>query len=322
MIKLVISEYISSIYEQTAISNAVAKHPDLLHDMDAICAKVILSMVFPPSVRGASGPCQRSIANLMSVAKYAPQHERLVRRLVGILVEDGLASISGDMVSFFGMEPECLSNDNIRMKYPEFQLDLDFLFRCLDGVVNVLRGGDALELLLFPPTGVRAEDLYSKTAMARFFGESVRDAVVHSVNLSASTHTRPLRILEIGAGTGGTTKYMVPALSSDKVAEYCFTDMSNYFCVEGHKLFNKWDNMMRYKVLNIEESPQGQGFPPHSYDIIIATNVLHATKDMMQTMTHVRELLAPDGLVFISEATQVYFPLPPPQLNSLTNIIL
>ena len=54
--------------------------------------------------------------------------------------------------------------------------------------------------------------------------------------------------------------------------------------------------LLRTALLDIERDPAEQGFELGGYDIVIAANVLHATADMHQTMTHVGRLLAPGGI--------------------------
>ncbi|UKZ78777.1 putative Hybrid PKS-NRPS biosynthetic cluster [Trichoderma virens FT-333] len=84
------------------------------------------------------------------------------------------------------------------------------------------------------------------------------------------------KILEIGAGTGGTSW-------SEK--------------------FSKFAHKMIFKVLDIEQEPKDQGFAEHSYDIIVAALVLHATHDLEKTMRHARSLLKPGGFLVMVELT-------------------
>ncbi len=61
---------------------------------------------------------------------------------------------------------------------------------------------------------------------------------------------------------------------------------------------------MRYGVMDIEKSPAEQGFASHRYDVVVAANVLHATKSLDETLGHVRSLLAPGGLLALYETTE------------------
>ena len=62
--------------------------------------------------------------------------------------------------------------------------------------------------------------------------------------------------------------------------------------------------VLRTALLDIERNPFDQGFRPGQFDVVIAANVLHATRDLAQTVGHVRSLLAPNGLLFLLEAVQ------------------
>ena len=111
-----------------------------------------------------------------------------------------------------------------------------------------------------------------------------------------------LRILEIGAGTGGTTSYLVSELQTRSV-EYVFTDMSPAFLSKARQKFQDFP-FMDYQLLDIERSPESQGFELHRYDLIVAANVIHATADLRNTLHHVQNLLAPNGLLMMLEVTE------------------
>jgi len=110
---------------------------------------------------------------------------------------------------------------------------------------------------------------------------------------------RVLRILEIGAGTGGLTNYVLPRLSPDR-AEYIFSDLSPLFFNRAEQKFFDYP-FIKYQVLDIEKDPQTQNFVPHSFDMILASDVLHATKNLRESLNNVRTLLAPHGLLFLLE---------------------
>jgi acyl transferase domain-containing protein len=118
------------------------------------------------------------------------------------------------------------------------------------------------------------------------------------------------KILEIGAGTGGTTTYNLNALGTDDsgigplAASYDFTDISSGFFEAAQEKFSAWKNLVRYKKLDVEQDLVKQGFETGTYDLIVASQVLHATKSMDHTMANVRKLLKPGGKLFIMETTQ------------------
>jgi SAM-dependent methyltransferase len=118
-------------------------------------------------------------------------------------------------------------------------------------------------------------------------------------------HAKPtLKILEIGAGTGGTTASVLEDMeSADGVqlySKYTFTDISAGFFVTAKERFKQYEGI-EYSVLDITKELAEQGFEPESYDLVLATNVLHATPQLQATLQNVRKLLAPGGRLFLQE---------------------
>jgi len=117
-------------------------------------------------------------------------------------------------------------------------------------------------------------------------------------------------ILEVGGGTAGCT---VPVLQALRAAannanpgfqNYVFTDVSPDLFEMAREKLSEWGSMITYRPLDIERSPETQGFVGGSYDIIVACQALHATKSMAKTMANVRSLLRPGGKLLMVETTQ------------------
>ncbi|KAF4556508.1 Highly reducing polyketide synthase azaB-like protein [Elsinoe fawcettii] len=119
------------------------------------------------------------------------------------------------------------------------------------------------------------------------------------------------KILEIGGGTGGCTVPVLRALTEPKgdrkvhhFSQYTFTDVSSGFFDEARGKLSEWGSMINYQKLDIEQPPTSQGFVYGTYDLVVACCVLHATKNMQTTMTHVRKLLRPGGKLIMLDTTQ------------------
>ncbi|KAK4983979.1 putative secondary metabolism biosynthetic enzyme [Elasticomyces elasticus] len=118
------------------------------------------------------------------------------------------------------------------------------------------------------------------------------------------------KILEIGGGTGACTGPVLKALgggkpgSSPRFARYDFTDISSGFFESAREKFQAWADLISYKKLDIEQDLAQQAFELGSYDLIIACQVLHATRAIEHTMTNVRRLLKPGGRLIVVETTQ------------------
>lgn len=138
------------------------------------------------------------------------------------------------------------------------------------------------------------------------FGTSFNSNVAEYVGLLADKQPG-LEVLEIGAGTGGTTYHVLERLRNDdgtsKAKRYFFTDISPGFLAKAQERFSKDERIMEFGTLNIENDPLGQGFQPESFDLIVCANVLHATKSIQETLAHCRMLLKPGGRLVLSEVT-------------------
>ncbi|MBV8587790.1 MAG: SDR family NAD(P)-dependent oxidoreductase, partial [Verrucomicrobia bacterium] len=61
---------------------------------------------------------------------------------------------------------------------------------------------------------------------------------------------------------------------------------------------------VRFSLFDVEQPHATQGFVPGHFDIVIAANVLHATRDVRQSLARVQSLLAPGGLLALVEGIQ------------------
>lgn len=116
---------------------------------------------------------------------------------------------------------------------------------------------------------------------------------------NVSRPNRFVRILEIGAGTGGTTHFVLQALESKEVRfSYLFTDISLQLLNKSKKRFETYGSCMQFRMFDVEtDTLDGQ------FDVIVASNVLHATRVMKKTMRTVLKLLAPGGVLVAPELT-------------------
>ena len=121
--------------------------------------------------------------------------------------------------------------------------------------------------------------------------------------VSGLPESRRLRVLEVGAGTGGTTGAVAPELPAGRT-DYVYTDLSAGFLTDAAERFSGTGARVEARVLDIERDPGEQGFRDHAHDLLLAANVLHATRDLRESLEHCRRLLAPAGLLLALEAME------------------
>ncbi|KAI9683016.1 MAG: Type I Iterative PKS [Bathelium mastoideum] len=116
-----------------------------------------------------------------------------------------------------------------------------------------------------------------------------------------------LVVLEIGAGTGNTARSILEHDSHfsghPKIKLYEFTDISPGFFARAEEEFGTRNGRVRYRTLDICKDLETQGFLPASYDLVIATNVLHLTTPVTVGLEASRRLLKPRGKLLMVETT-------------------
>lgn len=231
------------------------------------------------------------------------KHQRLIGRLLEMLSEVGiLQPINGEwrVTQVPNIKnPQQLFN-SLSSQYPSASTELTLLKRCASQLASVLRGKSDPVQLVFPQGDLTtATQLYQESPGTKVMNTLVQQAVLSA--LEQLPPYRGVRVLEIGAGTGGTTAHILPHLRPEQT-EYVFTDVSALFTSKAQEKFKDYP-FVNYQTLDIEQDPSTQGFEPHQYDLIIAANVLHATADLRQTLQHIQQLLEPKGMLILLEGT-------------------
>ena len=243
-----------------------------------------LGWTFDPGTR-----CRR--AELARRLGVVGRHHRLLERTAEILAEAGLLRRAGEFwetaAPFQSRQPSrqvALLLAGCRAATAECTL----LDRCASRLADVLRGAQDPLQLLFPDGDLTtAASLYRDSPGARLMNRLLHETVADA--LTRLPAGRNLRVLEIGAGTGGTTAGLLDLLPADRT-EYLFTDISPRFTTAAREQFGNYA-FVQYQTLDIERDPNAQDIAGESpFDLIIAANVLHATKDLRQSLKHIRRL--------------------------------
>ncbi len=201
----------------------------------------------------------------------------------------------------FPSQPPAGLVEQVKDRFVDYPELLEYFESCTGRLVDVLKGSASPLDTLFPDGSTTlAEGLYERSAVARYF-----NGIAASIASTATALQPPdgrLRVLEIGAGTGGATSAILPSLDPERT-EYTFTDVGPWFLTRAEERFVDFP-FVRYQTLDIENDLEGQGFAAGSYDLILAANVLHATRDLSAVLRRVHTLLAPGGLLVALETTE------------------
>ncbi|KAF2196495.1 ketoacyl-synt-domain-containing protein [Delitschia confertaspora ATCC 74209] len=184
-------------------------------------------------------------------------------------------------------------------KYPDGSLQGDDFvgLRMLgEALPRVVRG--EIKMIEYMMENDMVDGFYGRDIPFREYSKALADQA------DQLAHRYPnMNILEIGAGTGGTTEYVLKKLGK-RFASYMYTDISVAFFAKARELFQEFDAKMSYKALDITIDPVKQGYKEHSYDFIICSLVLHATPNMERTLKNVRRLLKPGGYLLMLELVE------------------
>ncbi|KFA55646.1 Sat8 [Stachybotrys chartarum IBT 40293] len=145
--------------------------------------------------------------------------------------------------------------------------------------------------------------LYSGLPFNCLFYKQVRDTISLIVEKVKDDFQGPLRILEMGAGTGGTTQVLAPFLATlDIPVEYTMTDLSPYMVAQAQRSFGTKYPFMHFAVHDIEKPPAESLLG--TQHIIVASNAVHATANLADSAANIRSTLRPDGILLLVEMTE------------------
>ncbi|WP_368313902.1 SDR family NAD(P)-dependent oxidoreductase [Luteibacter sp. CQ10] len=188
---------------------------------------------------------------------------------------------------------------------PSANVQADLVEYTLPGLPDVWSGRRSATDLLFPDGSMsRVAPVYARNAVA----DHVNAWLVARLGawIQARREADPdarLRILEIGAGTGGTSGAVLELIDRHAAAleVYDYTDLSGAFLQHGrdHHAANR--SYMRFQRFDVERSPSSQGMAVGTYDVVIAANVMHATADVRRAVRHAKALLRRHGLLLLNE---------------------
>ncbi|WP_162002409.1 SDR family NAD(P)-dependent oxidoreductase [Streptomyces sp. CB01881] len=295
---------------QGALRTVETQAKDKLRELDALLAKLLWCELhgrgwFPGGVFDAASFQQ---ANGI-IAKYDRWLQETLKLFVqqGHLVETGTGYRAGaaDPVDAAATAAEWERNKQAWLADPELRASVDLVDKTIRALTGILTGATSAVDVIFPGSSLDlVEGIYKRNMIADYFNDVVGDCTVALVErrLAQDPGAR-FRILEVGAGTGGTTATVMRRLRpyAEHIGEYCYTDLSRAFLIHGRQQWGAENPFLRTELYDAGRPVAEQGFEEGGYDLVIATNVLHATKDIRVSLRNSKALLRPGGAVVVNE---------------------
>ncbi|GAA2722298.1 MULTISPECIES: SDR family NAD(P)-dependent oxidoreductase [Streptomyces] len=232
-----------------------------------------------------------------------PHHRQMCAWVLPVLARRGLAERLPD--GRWALQPSAVTADDVlrRAAYelPAFATEIALAALHRGGLTKVLRG-ERQELEYLVEGGMELMDQFFDLApFIRCQNRMLRALMEEIVRQWPAD--RPLRILEVGGGTGGATAALLAVLPPERT-RYTFTDVSQYFTGRAEKRFARHD-FVDYRPFDLDADPAGQGLTPGGFDVVVAANALHTAKDLAPALRRVAGLLAPGGRLLASEQHNV-----------------
>ncbi|MEY9908401.1 SAM-dependent methyltransferase [Catenulispora sp. MAP12-49] len=244
-------------------------------------------------------------ADLGVAAEHRPLFGVLIDVLLaaGLLRAEGEAVVAAEPVAALAGRDLAAESAALVAAHPEVTAQTALLDACLAEYPRLLRGEVKPINVLFPGWNMDlVEGVYRGDPVSDRLNELAAESVAEPV--FAARRAGPLRILEVGAGTGGTTTQILETVATAAGRfTFTYTDISASFLRHGRRRFAADHPTMRFDRLDIEADPAEQGFEPGAFDLVVAANVLHATADLPRTLANVAQLLSPGGRLVLREIT-------------------
>ena len=299
----------------------IGRTPKLESLLNELCASLVGDYL-DEAVENWQTGCKFSIDQLLRDAGVLPEFEKMFRRMVGWLGSDGLLQKIGDgattrLTTTVRRKLSATVADEIQEQYPAFKGLVKLLVHCASHYRAALSGATESISVLYPDgTPKFLDECLEQSADCTNDSMYLDLAANYVSELAPSSQrpddnvnhrARPLKILEIGGGTGTLTRHVIEKLGERDTAdvEYWFTDLGHSFVLQAERDAVAHNiEFMRFGQYDITRSPDEQSFAERDFDIIIGYNVAHVAANMRQCADRLGRLLVPGGQLLLVETVQ------------------
>ncbi|KAJ8106264.1 hypothetical protein OPT61_g9652 [Boeremia exigua] len=240
---------------------------------------------------------------------FVPKQSRLMQWIWEFLERDArLVDVNnGKLVRTHMAVPsktsDAILDDHIK-QYPKFATPsrlAHFAGKKVAGVLNGTTNG--LQVLFGSPEGRKLMESHEcDQPWNRMHYTQIRDVIkgiAERSRLGAQQQT--LKVLEMGAGVGAITQVLAPFLASLGVpVEFTVTDPSSTLVAAARRRWGEQYPFMRFAVHDLEKPPAAKLQGQH----LLIGSAVHATRSLLDTLTHMHGALRPDGALLMLEMTE------------------
>lgn len=258
----------------------------------------------------------RSTDELCSIRGFQPRFTLPLKWILTRLVETGCVEVQSDN-----------GKQSYRLRKRPWQPDL----KCLRALALNIDPGNAATLDLLDhaaslyrivATGEKSADqnLLGPHSVPLWLNYFNNDNLTYAVNnwvggIAAANRLDsqpPLRVLEIGAGTGSATEILLRLLGErdllPRLERYVVTEPNAYFrrCNQ-RKLAAQYPNLpLEWTTVDLDLPWSEQGIGSGEFDLVYAVNVMHISKNLLFSLNEARSALAAGGWLVIGECVRPY----------------
>jgi acyl transferase domain-containing protein/NADPH:quinone reductase-like Zn-dependent oxidoreductase/thioesterase domain-containing protein/SAM-dependent methyltransferase/aryl carrier-like protein len=281
-------------------------------EMQRICHNSLLSILTSMGFRSGIA---NEIDQLKTELKVVDKHTRLLEECIRSLKSYDYLHENEGVLTLTAIAQEELRDfdrqvtlQNIFTDMPEMAGHATLLQVCLDGLQSIFQGKVNATDVMFPDGSMElVSGVYKGNEQADYFNDILCQVVENIVadNIENLGEGEKFTILEVGAGTGGTSNLLFQVLSTYKnKISYVYTDLSKSFLFHAEKHFKAIAPYLETKLFNIEKSPENQELPLGSFDMVIGANVVHATKNIRKSLQNIKGVLKRNGVLVLNEIAQ------------------
>ncbi|KAG8157944.1 hypothetical protein KVR01_012216 [Diaporthe batatas] len=229
-----------------------------------------------------------------------------------LLIENGLVRTEGGRLVRTGLrlpnqEPHVILRELID-RYPAVSSVSRLIHHTGENLADIWTGRtDGVRVVFGTSAGKRLlEEVYGTDKTSLAFHGLLKDFFSRLLSHVSPESAPFLRIFEVGAGTGGTTRWLAPLLREFETrrsanVEYTFTDLGPGLVSQATRCFQRFP-FMRFQVYDMETAAPEELVA--TQDIVVAVNAVHATSNIIRSLGNLKTLLRPGGIALVLEVQE------------------